>query len=700
MDANDHAHQEPDEGQRFVDPSSKGDAQKPSGGEASPETVSSSVFSASEPNLDEVPEPIDDWGFPGVPRDVPKASSPVTALARGLRDLQEGLAESVDFAGLHLFDDPDLIAALIGVERISCLLESLQVALAAQVQERSTLRVKAETISSMHGCANAGELIQRATLCTRAEANKRIRLGEKTSEERAFSGAPLQEERPYVALALRSGALPVPTAHRIVTTLSRAPKAEAEKLDYAERSLVEAATGIDFETGTLADIQRRIENIPEPKVLDDHADAGLLDPLPNPEDALPDSRPGLAQHGDTIATMCKAWQQYLDQDGTPPTDKEVLEARGIRIGAERNGVIPINGRLTPEVAALFSNLCDAINAPRNNNASNADSASNDTSDTSGTNGNSHSFGGDSDTGRSSDTGGNSGAIEESDEQKDRLEWLLERSGYSHTLVGDMEGRSPDQKRHDALAAILGVAASSTEVPNHGGSPVTVLVQTTEEALNGDGAAWLHGPAFQTNLLNPQAARHATCSGALQYYAKNKAGKIVALGSKQRVFTTNQRRAIVARDGGCVIPGCNTPPAWLEIHHVLPHAQGGKTHIDNGVAMCWFHHRSIETSGWEVRMENGVPQVRTPIWLDPDRNWLTVRPPTRPPTYKSLNERHLHFEEAHLDQAEKPKGSEEPKGPEAPDPKPPDPERPGPKSEPSKPDAPKRDENGPPNVTQT
>lgn len=44
MDANDHAHQEPDEGQRFVDPSSKGDAQKPSGGEASPETVSSSVF--------------------------------------------------------------------------------------------------------------------------------------------------------------------------------------------------------------------------------------------------------------------------------------------------------------------------------------------------------------------------------------------------------------------------------------------------------------------------------------------------------------------------------------------------------------------------------------------------------------------------------------------------------------------------------
>ncbi|MFD4421410.1 HNH endonuclease signature motif containing protein [Agromyces sp. NPDC058484] len=77
-----------------------------------------------------------------------------------------------------------------------------------------------------------------------------------------------------------------------------------------------------------------------------------------------------------------------------------------------------------------------------------------------------------------------------------------------------------------------------------------------------------------------------------------------------------------------MPGCSVPASWCEIHHVIPDADGGPTHPDNGVLLCWFHHRTIDTSGWGIRMFHGVPHIRPPVWLDPGRTW---RPATKSPT---------------------------------------------------------------------
>jgi hypothetical protein len=98
------------------------------------------------------------------------------------------------------------------------------------------------------------------------------------------------------------------------------------------------------------------------------------------------------------------------------------------------------------------------------------------------------------------------------------------------------------------------------------------------------------------------------------------GDIKALTVTDRVFTHWQRKAIGARDGGCIIPGCCIRAAWCEVHHVIDHAKGGPTAVDNGVLLCWHHHRTIETSGWEIRMVDGVPRVRPPTWVDPVRQW--------------------------------------------------------------------------------
>ncbi|MEO7005529.1 MAG: HNH endonuclease, partial [Terrimesophilobacter sp.] len=52
--------------------------------------------------------------------------------------------------------------------------------------------------------------------------------------------------------------------------------------------------------------------------------------------------------------------------------------------------------------------------------------------------------------------------------------------------------------------------------------------------------------------------------------------------------------------------------------------GGATHTDNGMVLCWFHHRTLDTSGWAFRMVNGLPQVKYPPWLDPTNTWYPTQ----------------------------------------------------------------------------
>ena len=55
-------------------------------------------------------------------------------------------------------------------------------------------------------------------------------------------------------------------------------------------------------------------------------------------------------------------------------------------------------------------------------------------------------------------------------------------------------------------------------------------------------------------------------------------------------------------------------------HVTEHARGGPTHPDNGVLLCYFHHRFLDRHGWRIRMNHGVPEVQAPGWNDPTLRW--------------------------------------------------------------------------------
>ncbi|WP_165877482.1 HNH endonuclease signature motif containing protein [Agromyces fucosus] len=289
------------------------------------------------------------------------------------------------------------------------------------------------------------------------------------------------------------------------------------------------------------------------------------------DDASGDAAP-VRCTADELRVQAQVWAVFLDQDGPEPDDERAMRRRGFRFGRARDGLIPVTGELLPEVAAGLGRLFDAHLAPRSG-----------------------------------------GGFMTAEERAD-----LERSG---------EERTADQQRHDVVAAIIATAARSGEHPTIGGAAPTVLVSVRAADLKeGHGVAHADGVEIPVSL---RAARQLMCTGGMQQVTFDGAGRIIGLGSPERCFTPHQRRAITLRDGGCLIPGCRVPASWCEIHHVIPDADGGPTHTDNGVLLCWFHHRTIETSGWGIRMIRGAPQVRPPAWLDPGGGWRSVtRSPTR------------------------------------------------------------------------
>ena len=78
-------------------------------------------------------------------------------------------------------------------------------------------------------------------------------------------------------------------------------------------------------------------------------------------------------------------------------------------------------------------------------------------------------------------------------------------------------------------------------------------------------------------------------------------------------TAAQRRWGRARDHGCRHPGCRNRAGWVDLDHVIPHAEGGATDCDNLCCLCRRHHRlKTHASGWSFHLDaHGALLVTTP-----------------------------------------------------------------------------------------
>src|SRR5699024_7258318 len=93
-------------------------------------------------------------------------------------------------------------------------------------------------------------------------------------------------------------------------------------------------------------------------------------------------------------------------------------------------------------------------------------------------------------------------------------------------------------------------------------------------------------------------------------------QVLSIGRKQRQFSESLRRAILARNRGCAVPGRHWPAAWCELHHIKYWSRNGETSTENGVMMCAHHHRALQTRLSQTERANGVIRFKLHPMIDP------------------------------------------------------------------------------------
>jgi hypothetical protein len=163
-----------------------------------------------------------------------------------------------------------------------------------------------------------------------------------------------------------------------------------------------------------------------------------------------------------------------------------------------------------------------------------------------------------------------------------------------------------------------LAAAAAAADRRAGDPPQreVVVHVDADVLADDAAAGrAHlegGPA-----LHPSVVRRMACEAALTVIVERH-GQPLALGRRARLATRAQRRALLARDGGCVRPGCTEDRIErLHAHHLRRWAFGGRTDVSTMVLLCDVDHGLVHDQDLVLSRRGGQLVVLTPegqrIW---------------------------------------------------------------------------------------
>ncbi|MDM4762512.1 DUF222 domain-containing protein [Galbitalea sp. SE-J8] len=200
------------------------------------------------------------------------------------------------------------------------------------------------------------------------------------------------------------------------------------------------------------------------------------------------------------------------------------------------------------------------------------------------------------------------------------------AGTDDTHGTDLDEPAPDdrrtlaQRRLDALVDLCRESLGRDD-GELAGMSVSMLVTVPLEVLaTGVGTGVIGGvdePVCATTV------RRLAAGAEIIPVVLGGEGEVLDAGESRRFFSRAQRRAMAARDGGCVFPGCTAPPSQTEAAHWTPWAPGpdgqhGPTDIANGVLLCWLHHRVFDEEGWNLEWRDGVPWFVPPPWVDPTR----------------------------------------------------------------------------------
>jgi len=173
-----------------------------------------------------------------------------------------------------------------------------------------------------------------------------------------------------------------------------------------------------------------------------------------------------------------------------------------------------------------------------------------------------------------------------------------------------DGRTPGQRRVDALVELARRPLDGSKLGTVGGRRPHLVITASAETVAGLPDA----PPAQLEGVGPipieTAQRHA-CDASVSWLLGQAELESETSHAHQRIPAPT-RRALVARDRGCVVNHCNRPPAWCDGHHLVWWTRGGKTALPNLALVCGRHHRMLHEERWTLERKDGRWLARPPI----------------------------------------------------------------------------------------
>ncbi len=277
-----------------------------------------------------------------------------------------------------------------------------------------------------------------------------------------------------------------------------------------------------------------------------------------------------ARAGTSLPGLAQIAEDLHRQHASPGTsDGDGFQDRGLRIATTFDGAGRIEGDLTPRCAAAVETVLDSLAARR----------------------------GPEDTRTQAQRWHD--ALEEASTRLIAADSLPQRAGQPVRLQLTI---TLDQlTRGGASAAGPGVACDAAIQPVVTGYVDYDLLQAAAAAKPADdryrdilqqAIALLSGPAGPAAALRRKLTGIPAATISLP----------LDIAATLDTIPVHLRRAVITRDRHCRFPGCDTPPAGCDVHHIQHRKDGGRHALTNLILQCRFHHLiAIHRWGWQITL---------------------------------------------------------------------------------------------------
>lgn len=283
---------------------------------------------------------------------------------------------------------------------------------------------------------------------------------------------------------------------------------------------------------------------------------------------------------DRLFKAARIERELLDLDGIQSRESEHYERGGLKLSPQPDGMWRLSGQLDPESAAVLNTALDPFTSPR-------------------------------------------------------------RGGPRFTRTDDIaraqaivdDPRTTERLALDGLLELVKLGSSVDPATMHPKMGTLVkIVTTVDSGARGFGVLEGNG-----EVVSAATVERSLCDGNAVEVKVDCEGNPLDLGRSSRLFDRRQREALAVRDGGCIWPGCDRPPAFTEAHHIRQWKRDrGKTDIADGVLLCRFHHLQLHNNHWEIGRRGSEYWLTPPRAIDPDQTPICLK--TKSPLIEHLRRR--------------------------------------------------------------